>query len=53
LRRAALELDTHGAAGAIEKIAGLNAQIGAGLQTLAQQYRYDRIVSLIDEAAGD
>ncbi|OGS83650.1 MAG: hypothetical protein A2061_08680 [Gallionellales bacterium GWA2_59_43] len=52
LRQAALELDTYSASGAIEKIAEVNVQIGAGLQTLAQQYRYDRIVSLIDEAAG-
>lgn len=51
LRQAALGLDTRAAADAIEKISGLNTQLGTGLQTLAQQFRYDRIVGLIDEAA--
>ncbi|MCK9353960.1 MAG: PAS domain S-box protein [Gallionella sp.] len=50
LRQAALELNTRAVADSIEKITGLNAQIGTGLQTLAQQYRYDQIVSLLDEA---
>jgi CheY-like chemotaxis protein len=50
LRQAALELDTHAVADIIEKATGLNAQVGTGLQTLAQQYRYDQIVSLLDEA---
>lgn len=50
LRQAALELDTRAMADAIEKITGLSAQLGTGLQTLAQQYRYDRIISLLDQA---
>ncbi|HZW24416.1 MAG TPA: MASE3 domain-containing protein [Gallionella sp.] len=51
LRRAALELDARGAAGTIAEITRLDAQIGGALETLARQYRYDRIVELIDEAA--
>ena len=52
LRQAALVLDTRAVADTIEKITGLSAQVGTGLQTLAQQYRYDQIVSLLDKAGG-
>jgi hypothetical protein len=52
LRKAALELDTRAAADMIEKIIGVNAQAGLALQTLAQEYRYDRIAGLVDEADG-
>ena len=50
LRQAALELDTRVMADAIEKITGMNARAGLALQMLAQQYRYDRIISLLDQA---
>jgi len=52
LRAAATELDIEGTGAVIERICGVDAPLAAGLQTLADDYRFSEILALLDPDDG-